>query len=83
MEFTVQQAQAQLPELLAHVARGEEVVITDGDDKKPIAKVVACPRKSPVRLGWLKGKIPELNPGDPFFDPLPQEELRLWNGEED
>ena len=83
MEFTIQEAQAQLPQLLAHAAAGEEVVITDGDENKPVAKVVACPQKRPIRLGLLKGIIPDLNPGDPFFDPLPEEELRLWNGEED
>jgi hypothetical protein len=30
------------------------------------------------RLGFLKGKI-EIGPE--FFEPLPEDELRLWNGE--
>ncbi len=83
MEYTVQEAQTRLPELLAQAAAGDEVIITDGEAKTPVAKVIPCaPTVASRRMGWLKGKIPELLPGDPFFDPLPDEELRLWNGEE-
>jgi hypothetical protein len=32
------------------------------------------------QFGVLKGKIPDL-PDEFFFDPLPEEELRLWEGE--
>ena len=83
MEVSVHEAKTHFSKLLAQVAAGEEVTITSGKAKKPVARLVACQQKQPVRLGWLKGKIPELKPGDPFFDPLPEEELRLWNGEGD
>ncbi len=82
MEYTVQEAQTRLPELLAQAAAGGEVIITDGEAKTPIAKVVPCvPATGSRRMGWLKGKMQP--PGPEFFEPLPEEELRLWYGEED
>lgn len=82
MQITMQEAQSRLPELLAQAAAGGEVVITDGDGK-PLAQLVPSAPPTPTRrMGWLKGKMAELKPGDPFFDPLPEEELRLWNGED-
>ncbi len=37
--------------------------------------------KKPIRMGWLKGQIRDIGLDSPFFDPLPEDELRLWNGE--
>jgi prevent-host-death family protein len=83
MECSIHEAKTHFSKLLAKVAAGEEVIITSGKAKKPVAKLVAAPEKRPIRLGWLKGKMPHLEPDSPFFDPLPEEELRLWNGEGD
>ena len=83
MECSVHEAKTHLSKLLARVAAGEEVTITSGKAKKPVARLVAPQPKRPVRIGWLEGIVPPLKPGDPFFDPLPKEELRLWNSEGD
>lgn len=55
--LTIQEAQAQLPELIHHLSPGEEVVITEND--QPIAKlVIAEPKKQwPCKAGSAKGKI--------------------------
>ncbi len=82
MHYTVHQAKTHFSKILAAVAQGEEVIITSGRSKKQIAKVsrIEEPHKSP--FGFAKDLLP--NPLSPeFFDPLPEEELRLWNGEGD
>ncbi len=76
----VGEAKTHLSRLLAQVEEGEEVVIARNG--KPVAQLVPCereqakPRGKPI-FGSLKGKI-KLD--DSFFDPLPEEELRLWEG---
>jgi hypothetical protein len=42
----------------------------------PIENIGAKNMKREIRLGLLKDKVPPLP--DSFFDPLPEEELRLW-----
>lgn len=83
MQFTVHQAKTQLSKLLADVERGEEVVIARGST--PVARLVPVNPPEPVIkqprvAGRLKGKI-DLT--DAFFEPLPDDELALWNGEGD
>jgi prevent-host-death family protein len=76
---TIHQAKTQLSKLIAKVEAGEEVVIMRG--QKPVAKLAPLqPRKRKLQFGVLKGKMPSL-PDAFFFDPLPEEELRLWEGE--
>jgi len=59
--------------------QGEEVVITSGRERKPVARLVAVdPAPASRRIGFLKGQGIV---GPEFFDPLPDDELRLWNGE--
>jgi len=77
--FTIHQAKTNLSKLIARVEAGEEVVITRG--KAPVARLAPIETKTMKRrFGMLKGKIPDL-PDEFFFDPLPEEELRLWEGE--
>jgi prevent-host-death family protein len=77
--FTVHQAKTNLSKLIARAEAGEEVVITRGDT--PVARLTPIEPKALKRcFGMLKGKIPDL-PDEFFFDPLPEEELRLWEGE--
>ena len=71
----VSQAKAQLSRLIARAEAGEEVVIARRG--KPVARLVACKPKKKRRPGLLKGKV--VIPDD-FFDPLPEEELKLWEG---
>lgn len=78
---TIHQAKTQLSKLIAKVEAGEEIVILRG--KTPVARLTAlAPRKRQLAFGMLKGKIPSL-PDEFFFEPLPEEELRLWEGGDD
>ncbi len=79
MIFTVHQAKTQLSKLIASALDGEEVIIARGD--KPVVKLTALePAKKKRVFGAFKGEF-ELT--DAFFEPLPDEELALWNGEGD
>lgn len=76
---TIHYAKTNLSKLIARVEAGEEVVIMRG--KTPVARLAPIETKiMKRRFGMLKGKIPDL-PDEFFFDPLPEEELRLWEGE--
>ena len=79
MIVKIHQAKTQLSKLIAAALAGEEVVIARGSE--PVVKLtpVAPPKKKRV-AGRLKGKIAF---SDSFFDPLPDDELALWNGEGD
>ena len=72
----VHQAKTQLSRLLAQVEAGEEVVIARRGE--PVARLVRCKTRGKRRPGILKGKISI--PDSAFFDPLPEEELKLWEG---
>ena len=71
----VHEAKTNLSRLLAQVEAGEEVVIARNG--KPVARLVKCKPKGKPQFGVLKGKI---KIDDSFFDPLSEEELRLWEG---
>jgi prevent-host-death family protein len=76
MRVSIHQAKTQLSKLIAAAERGEEVVISRRET--PVVKIVRVqPAKKRV-FGALKGKIAL---GPEFFDPLPENELALWNGE--
>jgi len=80
MIVTIREAKVRLSELIARAEAGEEIVIARG--KKPVVRLVPLQRaKRRPRLGALKGKI-DL-PDEFFFDPLPEDELRLWEGADD
>lgn len=76
---TIYEAKTNLSELVKKAQRGETIIITSGRDKTPVAKIEAVHPVGKKRLGVL------LTPGfvlsDSFFEPLPEEELRRWNGE--
>lgn len=71
----VHEAKTHLSRLLAQVEAGEDVVIARNG--KPVAKLVQIRQRGKPVFGSMKGLI-ELD--DSFFDPLPEEELRLWEG---
>jgi prevent-host-death family protein len=80
--FTIHAAKTNLSKLVARAEAGEEIVLARG--KEPVAKIVPIrpleeprPRRQPGRLKGLISIGPE------FFDPLPDDELALWNGEGD
>lgn len=71
--INVHEAKTHLSKLLERAHAGEEIILAKAG--KPYARLVPLkedkPRRQPGRLkGWV---IP-----DTFFDPLPEEELKLW-----
>jgi prevent-host-death family protein len=78
---TIHDAKTNLSKLIARVEAGEEIVIARGS--KPVAKVVPLTEETHrPQFGALKGKLPHI-PDEFFFDPLPEEELRAWEGADD
>ncbi len=76
---TIHKAKTTLSQLVARAEAGEEIVIARAGT--PVAKLVPIAPLMPRRvLGSMKGKIAI---DESFFDPLPEEELRLRNGEGD
>lgn len=74
--FTVHAAKTNLSRLIEQALRGEEVVIARGD--QPVVRLVPVTAPPPRRRpGTLKGR---LEVPDSFFDPLPEDELKLWEG---
>ena len=69
--YTLQAARTRLSELVARAEAGEDIVLVRG--KKSVAKIVSAAPKR--RFGRLKGKG---SVGPEFFEPLPEDELRLW-----
>ncbi|MEQ1736017.1 MAG: type II toxin-antitoxin system prevent-host-death family antitoxin [Rhodoglobus sp.] len=73
-QVNVQDAKTRLSELLKRVEKGEEIIIARGG--KPIVRMTAIEQLAPREFGFMPGgDIP-----DSFWDPLPEEELRLWEG---
>lgn len=73
---TIHTAKTQLSKLIRQVEQGEEVIIARG--KTPVARLVPCATEQPKRgFGSMKGKV---SLDDSFWDPLPEEELKLWEG---
>lgn len=71
-------AEADLYSLLERVEAGEEVVIVRNGET--VAKLVSVPKRKWGRPqpDTMKGLITF---DESFFDPLPEEELKLWTGE--
>jgi prevent-host-death family protein len=73
---TIHTAKTQLSRLVKQVERGEEVVIARG--RTPVARLVPYQAEPPKRgFGSMKGKV-WLD--ESFWEPLPEEELKLWEG---
>ena len=75
LTVNVHEAKTQLSRLLTQVEAGEEVVIARRG--QPVARLVQCKPKGKRRFGAMKGKIALT---DAFFEPLPEDELKLWEG---
>ena len=76
---TIFEAKTQLSQLLRKAQQGEEVIITSGRAHTPVARLVAVkPARASKRIGFLEGLG---SVGPEFFEPLPEDELRLWEGE--
>lgn len=75
MIVNVRRAKIELSRLLARAEAGEEVVIARRG--KPIVRLVPLEPRGRREPGTLRGKI---TVPDRFFDPLPEEELKAWEG---
>ncbi len=74
---TVHAAKTNLSKLIEQALRGEEVMIARGD--KPVVRLVPVDAPRPKRrFGAFAGQF---QVPDSFFEPLPEEELKLWEGE--
>lgn len=73
---TVHTAKTTLSKLIERAESGEEIVIARG--RHPAVKLT--PIKQPVKreFGLYRGIA---SVGPEFFEPLPDEELRAWEGE--
>lgn len=79
VKATMFEAKSKLSELVKKARAGEEVILTSGREKKPVIKLVPIEPVKKKRLGFME--IPGFELGDAFWEPLPEEELRVWNGE--
>ena len=89
MDATMHQAKTQLSKLVKMAIAGEEVILTHGRKRVPAVRLVPVGTALPVSeitsfpafkdgkrpIGLYKGQF-EIGPE--FFEPLPDEELALW-----
>lgn len=76
---TIFEAKTNLSRLVQQALKGEEVQITTGRERKPVVRLVPIePPSARRRIGFLEGQG---DVGPEFFEPLPEDELGLWNGE--
>jgi prevent-host-death family protein len=76
---TIFDAKTSLSELIKKVQQGEEVVITSGRNRVPVARLEAIRPAVKKRLGFYA--TPGFVLTDAFWEDLPEEELRQWYGE--
>lgn len=73
--FNVSEAKTHFSRLLAQVDAGNDVVIARRG--VPVARLVRYAPVGKRQFDAMKGKI---RITDAFFEPLPEEELKLWEG---
>jgi prevent-host-death family protein len=74
---TIHKAKTQLSKLIARAEAGEEIIIARG--KEPVVRIAPlAARKRRPRFGMLKGKLNI--PDSFFFEPMPEDELKMWEG---
>ena len=74
----VHEAKTHLSRLLAQVEAGEEVVIARNG--KPVARLAPMRERGKRQFGAMKGKREWEELSDLVSQPLPPEELALWEG---
>jgi prevent-host-death family protein len=73
---SVHEAKTHLSRLIEKVLGGEEVVITR--NREPVVRLEAVRAKPLRRPGRLKGLV---HLDESFFEPLPEAELKAWEGD--
>jgi antitoxin (DNA-binding transcriptional repressor) of toxin-antitoxin stability system len=72
------EAKTNLSTLIKQAQKGESIVITSGRNKTAVARLEAIHPVAKKRLGAVE--TPGFVLSKKFFEPLPEEELGLWNG---
>ena len=80
MEYTTLQAKTQFSKLLKAAQAGEEVLITSGREKTPVARLMPVERKGGIKIGLMKYLMPPIT--SDLLEPMSEEELRLWEDSE-
>ena len=75
----VHEAKTHLSRLLARVEAGEEVTIARNG--KPVARLVRYTERGKRQFGSMKGNKEWEKLSDLVLQPLPPEELALWEGD--
>ena len=75
---TIFEAKTNISSLVKQTQKGVVVTITSGREKTPVARLEAIHPIKKKRLGVLE--TPGFVLSEQFFEPLPEDELRLWNG---
>ncbi len=87
--ITLEKAQQDLPLLVNRALAGEEIVIVAGDR---LVRLAPSPADRPAEAGFNEATARRRGYGsmkgqfevpDSFFDPLPEDELKLWEGRGD
>lgn len=78
IEVTIHEAAARLSELVARALQGDDVVIRRSKEEAVRLVPAPLPSQAKRRFGFLKGKIAS---DERFDEPLPDEELRRWEGD--
>ena len=77
IKASIFEAKTNLSELLQKAQKGVPVVITSGRAKTPVARLEPIHPVAKKRLGALE--TPGFVLSKEFFEPLPEDELQLWN----
>jgi antitoxin (DNA-binding transcriptional repressor) of toxin-antitoxin stability system len=81
--ITLEKAQAELPDIVKRVLAGEEILI-EADDRRvrlsPVLSAYQFDEATAHRRGYgcMKGQFVV---GEPFFEPLPENKLKFWEGQ--
>jgi prevent-host-death family protein len=75
-QVTIHEAKTQLSRLIKAAHEGETVIIARGNE--PVAQLVPIEPPRKRQFGRYKGLF---TLGPEFFEPLPEDELRAWEGE--
>lgn len=76
----IHEAKTNFSKLVERVLQGEEIIVAKAG--KPCVRMVPIEDRSklpPRQPGALKGLVGDI-PDSVWFDPLPEDELRLWEG---
>lgn len=76
--YSIHEAKTHLSRLIAAALAGQEIVIRRG--KEPVVKLTPLKPVAPRKPGAWKGLI---DIGPEFFEPLSDEEMALWEGNDD